>query len=346
MIECYSELDAVRQEWDELAARAGNVFGTWEWATAWRRHLGAHRDLMILLERRPDGSPRVLLPLYFAARRPVRLLRFIGAGPADELGPLCAPADRQLAAEVLRRHVPEALAPGGLLLAERLWAAHGVGRHLGGVIVNRTSSPVIPIAARSFDEYLGTRSRNFRSQARSNERRLMRGRRLEYRLTEDPSRLEPDLDTLIRLHRARWPGRESRAFTGARSAFHHEFARRALARGWLRLWTMQLDGEPAAAWYGLRYCGVDSYYQAGWNPQLSALSVGLVLLCHSVRCAFEDGMDEYRFGVGDEAYKRRFTNVDPGLETVALPVGGRGWMGAAALRAGIPARRRLRRQRP
>jgi CelD/BcsL family acetyltransferase involved in cellulose biosynthesis len=335
----------VQPEWDELAGATGNVFATWEWAAAWRRHLQPRSELTVVLVRRPDGSPRVLLPLYAAARRPARVLRFIGAGPADELGPLCALEDRPLASELLRGHARQALPPGGLLLAERLWRTHGIGRHLGGVTVNRSSSPVIPIAGRSFEDYLLTRSRNFRSQARRHERRLAREHRLEYRLTTDPDQLERDMDTLIRLHEARWREGESRAFAGPRAAFHRDFARRALARGWLRLWTMRLDGEPVAVWYGLRYSGVETYYQAGRNPLLSRLHIGFVLLCHTVRSAFEDSMEEYRFGLGGEEYKSRFADLDPGLETVAIPVGSRGRLGVAALRVAIPLRRRVRRLR-
>jgi CelD/BcsL family acetyltransferase involved in cellulose biosynthesis len=297
---------------------------------------------MIVLVRRADGSAQVLLPLYFASKRPLRLLRFVGAGPSDELGPLCAPADRPIAAELLRRHARQALGSGGLFLAERLQSTVGIGARLGGVPVKQAASPLIRIANRSFEEYLSTRSPNFRRQVRRYERRIVRQYRLEYRLTTDPDELERDMETLIRLHQARWTNGQSVAFAGALSAFHKEFARRALDQGWLRLWKLQLDGRPAAMWYGLRYAGIDTFYQAGRDPRLARLDVGFVLLCHTVRCAFEDGMDEYRFGLGDETYKNRFTDADAPLETVGIPAGSRGHIGLAALRVGIPVRRRLR----
>lgn len=134
------------------------------------------------------------------------------------------------------------------------------------------------------------------------------------------------MQTLIRLHEMRWSDGQSTAFSGGRAAFHIEFAKRALDKGWLRLWIMEIDDEPVAAWYGLRYADVDTYYQSGRDPAFERLNVGFVLLCHTIRCAFADGMRAYRFGLGDEPYKSRFAESDPGLETVAITTGARGRM--------------------
>jgi len=206
---------------------------------------------------------------------------------------------------------------------------------LDALTVRRAASPVLPIAGRSFEDFLGSRSRNFRAQVRQRERRLVREHHIVYRLTDDPSRLEADMRTLIDLHSARWAGGRSSAFSGRRASFHLDFARRALDNGWLRLWTMEANGKPVAAWYGLRYAGIESYYQAGRDPAFERLHVGFVLLSHTIRCAFEDGMREYRFGLGDEPYKRRFAESDPGLDTVAVTSGARGRIALAAIRCAL-----------
>jgi CelD/BcsL family acetyltransferase involved in cellulose biosynthesis len=49
-----------------------------------------------------------------------------------------------------------------------------------------------------------------------------------------------------------------------------------------------------------------------------------VLYCHAIREAMADGMREYRFLLGAEAYKWRFADHDPGLERVVLPTGAAG----------------------
>ena len=83
-----------------------------------------------------------------------------------------------------------------------------------------------------------------------------------------------------------------------------------------------------SAWYGFRYGGAESYYQAGRDPAWDGYSVGFVLLTHSIRAALEDGAREYRFLEGEETYKYRFTDEDLGLETVGVS---RGALGGAAL---------------
>jgi CelD/BcsL family acetyltransferase involved in cellulose biosynthesis len=73
------------------------------------------------------------------------------------------------------------------------------------------------------------------------------------------------------------------------------------------------------------------------------LHVGFVLLCHTIRCAFQDGMREYRFGLGAESYKSRFAETDPGLDTVAIAAGARGRLALAAIHAALLMPERVRR---
>jgi CelD/BcsL family acetyltransferase involved in cellulose biosynthesis len=203
--------------------------------------------------------------------------------------------------------------------------------------VHREESPTLLIGGRSFDEFLASRSKNFREQVRRRERKLRREHEVELRLT-DASRLEADLDTLFRLHAARWSEGESSALAGSRERFHRDFARRALERGWLRLWVLDADGAPRAAWYGFRFAQMDWYYQSGRDPEWERESVGFVLMSHTIRQAFDDGMTEYRLLRGGEEYKGRFASDDPGLETLAVPrsLRGRGAIAAAAAARSMP----------
>lgn len=303
-----SELAALEDGWRELAARGRNVFATWEWADAWWRHFGEGRELRA---RHEAGSH--VLPLFLERQGPFRILRFIGSGHSDEVGPV-GDAARASAAFARERgfhlFLGDEMAPG--------WADP-----LGAKVVERTSSPVIELPE-SWDDYLAGRSANFRGQVRAAERRLDRP---IYRLATAET-LGADLDTLFRLHRARWPG--SHWFADA-EGFHRDFAAIALERGWLRLWSLELDGNAVAAWLGYRFNGVESYYQAGRDPSLQRERVGFVLLAHTIREAIQDGMSEYRLLRGDESFKHRFATGDPGLETLARPNGALGRL-ALALR--------------
>ena len=116
-------------------------------------------------------------------------------------------------------------------------------------------------------------------------------------------------------------------------------------RGWARLWLLEVDGAPRAAWYGFRFGGADSYYQAGRDPAWERQSVGFVLLVHTIRSAVEDGLAEYRFLRGAEPFKYRFANADPGLVTVARANGALGRATVTTAAGGLAARAALRRAR-
>jgi dTDP-4-amino-4,6-dideoxygalactose transaminase/CelD/BcsL family acetyltransferase involved in cellulose biosynthesis len=325
-LEPFESLDGLRGEWSELAERTDNIFSTWEWNATWWRHFGGDRRLLGTACRSADGHLVAVLPLFFASKLPLRVVRFTGAPPADELGPICEPARRFAAARALR-DVLERLR-FDVFIGEQLVRDAGWGALLGATTIRRTGSPVLRFQpGESWDDVLASRSANFRQQVRRRRRNLERTHDVRFRMTEDRSQLEHDLDILFALHSRRWHAGDS-SFS-ALEAFHRDFAAEAFERGWLRLRVLELDGQPVAAWYGFRFGGVESYYQAGWDPAFNESSVGFVLLAHSVRAALEDGAREYRFLEGTESYKYRFTQFDPGLETVALA---RTALGVAALR--------------
>ena len=334
-LEPVEALDSLREECASLAERSGNVFGTWQWLSSWWRHFGAGRPQLLMACRSPDGKLVAILPLYLWSARPLRVLRFLGHGAGDQLGPVCAASDCVPVAKALRRLLSERAGRWDVFLGEQLPNELSWGSLLGAKALRRHASPVLHFSASSWEEFLYSCGPNLRQQVRRRERKLAREHDLRYRLADDPQRLEKDLDTLFALHGAVWPEGES-AFAGERKAFQRGFARCALENGWLRLWFLELDGKAVAAWYGLRFGGVDSYYQAGRDPAWAHASVGFVLLVHSIRQALEDGMGEYRFLRGDEGFKYRFATKDPGLETVGLS----GTIaGAAALAAGAATRR-------
>jgi CelD/BcsL family acetyltransferase involved in cellulose biosynthesis len=267
---------------------------------------------------RADGEPVAIVPLYEWWNRGLPVLRFVGHGPSDQLGPVCEPGSDAAAAAVseamgaipLRRFV---------LLAEQVAGDHRFGELTGSRPLYREASPMLRFEHESWDEFLTRRARNFRQQVRRFPRKLSELGTLSYRLAADPERLPQDLDTLFDLHRQRWASGAT-PFLLAES-FHREFAAQALRRGWLRLWFLEINGTPVGALYGFRFAGAESAYQSGRDPALRQQPLGFVLLAHAVREALTDGMGEYRLLRGGEAYKERFATSDPGLETFGLPRG-------------------------
>jgi CelD/BcsL family acetyltransferase involved in cellulose biosynthesis len=147
---------------------------------------------------------------------------------------------------------------------------------------------------------------------------------------------------LFDLHSQRW-GRRSEFYR--LRGFHREFAAVAEERGWLRLWFLEMDGVAVAAWYGFRYAGVESFYQGGRDMAWAEGGVGTVLLEHTIREAQREGMSEYRFLRGGEAYKDRLANGSDDLVTVARHASVAGAALVAATKSGNMLRTRLGRIR-
>jgi GT2 family glycosyltransferase/CelD/BcsL family acetyltransferase involved in cellulose biosynthesis len=318
-VEYVTSLEAVpAADWDRLAENAGHVFATPEWLGTWWRWYGGGRPALIGLVRR-DSQLIAVLPLTVWWRTGVPVLRFVGHGPSDQLGPICAPlTDPGLASAVagglasipLRRFI---------LLAELVPAEQGLGRLVGGRTLYTDESPLLRFEQDSWDDFLRDRGPNFRQQARRFPRRLAELGPVSYRLASDPGTLDRDLDILFDLHRRRWEGAET-AFLAA-AGFHREVAALALERGWLRLWFLEVGGRPVAALYGFRFNGVEAAYQGGRDPALAAHPLGFILIAHAVQQALTGGMREYHLLRGGERYKARFANRERTLETIGAARG-------------------------
>jgi len=335
--ELVEDIESLRDEWQRLALESRNLFATWEWITLWWRHFGAGRRQSVVACRDAHGTVVAIVPLYLWRERPVRVFRFFGHGPGDQLGPICAEGDRGLASRSLACAL-DAIADWDVALGEQLPAEEGWAERAGVRVLSREGTPLI--RAGDWDEYLSTRSAKARQEIRSDGRRLERRHEVVYRRVDDAARLESGLDTLFALHERRFGSATS--FGGAPEQFHREFAARALERGWLRLWLLELDGSVAAARYGFRFGGAECGYQSGWDPRWRSAGVGFVLEMHVIRAAFEDGIHEYRLLRGGESYKSRLATADPGLVTVAFARSALGGMAVTSAAFARPAIRRLR----
>lgn len=305
-------LPAARETWVRHADEQDNVFATWEWAQSWWSVYGEGHELFVHEVFDAGGRSIGILPLYVVNRRWGRVARFIGHGPADQLGPLCRPEHRPEVANALRGLIGAPGAPA-MLLAERLRADERWEDQLRGRHIRRESFSMIGLDGLDWDGWLATKSANFRQQTRKAERRLTRDHRVGYRLVTDEAEVLEALDTLIRLHDARWDGASS-AFDASRRTFHERFSVAAAERGWLRILLATLDGEPAAAWLGYRYGGAESSYLMGRAPQWSQQNVGSILRMHAIREAAEH-VDEFRLLLGSEPHKQRLATEDPGVDT-------------------------------
>lgn len=324
-IEEASGLDGLRAEWTALLAEseADCLFLTWEWLATWWKHLAEGRRLHLLTVRR-QGELLGIVPLALRPAQPGRLLpfralEFMGMGPigSDYADVIVRPQDEATVLAALTAYLQEhryviefnrvdATSPRLKALMEKL--------EQGGWDTQTTPTdacPFIPLQGHDWKSYLATVSRAHRANVNRRLRKLHETfKGVEFQPVTSEEQRHDSFMVFLRLHQLRWSGKErSNAFTGPGTlAFHTEFSRMALERGWLRLFILRLDGEPAAATYSFRYGSTFYYYQAGYDPKHAEHSVGLATLALALQHAIEDGVSRYDMLHGNQGYKDRWTD--------------------------------------
>jgi CelD/BcsL family acetyltransferase involved in cellulose biosynthesis len=88
--------------------------------------------------------------------------------------------------------------------------------------------------------------------------------------------------------------------------FHREVAAGMLVRERLRLCGLILNGRIEAVIYAFAHGRRLYSYLGGWNPVLAKVSPGLVSIWYSMLAGIDEGIEEFDFLRGSEAYKYRF----------------------------------------
>jgi len=334
-IEDTATFETLRQEWSELlqASAANCVFLTWEWLFAWWRNLSEGRRLSLVTVRR-GGRLIAVAPLAVRPRSLSRLLpwpslEFLGTDIAGsdyldvivrrghESEGLAAVADALAATGVVLElsHVPSSASAAAQLAAD-------LARRLGWTASTSRVNvcPFIALSGHSWPSYLASLGSAHRYNVQRRLKNLTKQFEVRFEQVSSEDQRREALELLIDLHNRRWRERGgSQSFaTAALRAFYDDVSRLGLERGWLRLFILRLDGRPTAALHGYQYCGVFSFYQAGFDPEFAKQSVGLVTMALAIKRAIEEGAEEYDLLHGDEPYKYQWASKTRDLDRIEL----------------------------
>lgn len=340
LVEDEPAFEQLAAEWPELLASsdADRLFLTWDWLRTWWRHLAEGRRLRVVTVRTGGAlvavAPFCIRPAGLRRSPVLPCLEPLGAGEigSDALDVVVRRGSEResiaLLADRLARET-HAFSMGRLRSGSNVAALADALFERGWTVTEHTedASPFILLRGRSFDTYLSELGSSHRYAFRRRLRGLERRYRVELDRVAEPAALAESFQALRTLHAARWRGRgKSEAFTRpALVRFHEDFAATALARGWLRLFLLRLDGRPTAAILGYAYGGVFSFYQSGFDPAHEKESVGLVALGLCIRALFAEGEAEFDFGHGEESYKKLWARETRPLVRIEIfPPGARG----------------------
>lgn len=318
-VEDIAGFEKLRDEWNQLLETSSTncLFLTWEWLFTWWKHLSGRRRLNVLTVRL-DGklialAPLALRPGQFRRLFPFRVLEFLGTGSvgSDYLNLIVRRGHEREALPALARHLRDGKLMLELSQVERT-SRHAIDfalelkqRDWNVSRMTMNFCPYIDLSGHTWASYLASLGRSHRYNFRRRLRNLEKQFEVRFEEVGTEEERRRAIAVLVDLHLKRWHGRggSDALHTGALIRFHEDASRLALQRGWLRLYVLWLDGQPAAALYGFRYNGTFYFYQSGFEPALGKYSVGLVTMGLAIKSAIEEGAAEYDLLHGDEEYK-------------------------------------------
>jgi CelD/BcsL family acetyltransferase involved in cellulose biosynthesis len=343
------EFEASAGRWEALTGDRDGPFVSAAWLAAWWRARAPEDSLALVLE---DGD-RLLAGGCFRRLGGEASLASASDAHSGDWDIVATDAD------AAGRFWEELLGSSrwGRLRLDAMPAGHGHGgtaREALAATARLVEQPAPPSPwielPGSLEELLAARSRNLRSQVGRRTRALEGAGALALRTTKGGSGLERDLDRFFALEASGWKGETGTAIAldPSLEALYRGFAAAAAEAGRLRLYFLELDGEPIAADYGCVYGGCGYLVKTGFREDLGRFAPGLVLRAEVLRASIEEGLSRYDFLGGPDGYKMRWTDEVRERSTVRAFRGVRGapayaWW--ASLRPALKSARELARGR-
>lgn len=316
-----AELDDGR--WNEIAATSPphSVFQTSQWLKSWYATLGAGRELFLVL-RAKYGTVTGLVPLFVDGHSGDRIIRMLGDGRADYCDAIGADKLHLVTGlfDVLRSyHNWDELCLNNIPAHSQTVAAiEAVAAHQGyrASIEDQYVCPTLLIR----DHEAEVDALLTKVSVRRKVNALAREGVVSCRHLTSAEEVEPYLDRFFDQHIRRWRQTDTPSLfeDPAKVAFYRLLTRAIGPMGWLLFTVLELDGQPVAFHYGFDYRGTITWYKPAFEVAYADRSPGTVLLSHLIAYARRQGRRELDFTVGDEAFKRRFTNAVRGTVQIRL----------------------------
>jgi CelD/BcsL family acetyltransferase involved in cellulose biosynthesis len=307
---------ALRGRWNELlqASDSDCIFLTWEWLFTWWKHLAEDRSLAIVAVRSGKEliaiAPFCVRPRSLSQGRPLPVLEFLGSGNvgSDYLDVIVRRGWDSEAREALESHLSKKRV--WLKLANVKSYTSAAARVLPPQVEIVTNAcPFIPLEQESWDSYLASLSAQHRYNFHRKWKRLTRDFTVTFEQTCTEEECREAIDILIEQHNARWTERSDAFHTLGLVAFHGEWTQLAFKRGWLRLYTLRVNGKPAAHLYGMFHSGRFYFYQSSLDAAYMQWSPGLIAMGLAIKSAIEEGAEEFDLLHGTESYKSHWSRA-------------------------------------
>lgn len=313
--------DTIGGEWEDILSRtaANTIFITPWWQRLWWQRYGGDAHLELLSVRRDDALLGIA-PLMISGDA----LSFLGDTDLfDYHDFLVIDGCEADFYNALWRHIA-ALDWQTLELKSLRQDSHTLKclpalAQADGCEAQITQEDVSPYAALqpTWDEYLAGLRKKDRHELRRKLRRLQNGGNANQYACADPESIADAMPDFFRLMRAS-SGDKNDFLTPDRERFFGELACELAARGHFKLFFLEVDQARVAACICFDYDDSFLLYNSGYDPEYSALSVGLLNKALCIREAIESGKRRFDFLRGDERYKYNLGGKDQTVHELTI----------------------------
>ena len=310
--------------WNELVrlSQGYSIFLTWEWLSAWNTYVAKNLPLFIIAIFDEQEHPQAFLPLYQGSFRlfrciPYRCLRpmgdcHCGAEYPDIIAAPDSVADAvQCIQDCLEEHQEKwdclylPYVSGWTNAVASLTRINAHNRSFFRLRETVFSSIALPVTIQEYNQnFLGSLYPLIRRQ----RKKLEQQGRVSIVLCQEEQELALYLDSLFNLHKKRWESLGQQGSFVRRPLmqdFYVGFAVVALQKGWLKIFSLQIDGVILAVQIGYLYHGVFYQMQEGFDPDGPG-GLGNVLRHAIINWCITNKVQEYDYLGGDEEHKLKW----------------------------------------
>ena len=334
-LQSIQQLEALREDWDALAARAESPLLEHDWFLCAARAFCRESDLRIITTH--SGSRLTgVAPLALHATESGTRLGLLGASTLHEPGNLLH--EDEAALKAILREMSRLGAP---CLVQRVPVDAPLCRRAGELLgpravtfVRRTRPSLGIDIAGTWEDYWAGLSRHLTQNLPRLEGKARRasGRVTARVLHPAPQEVDGIFEVLVRIEASGWKGRKGSALLQrpAMCGFFREYSRLAAAKGRLRVTVVEFGPDVAAIEFAVMAYGRVWQLKIAFEDRYASFYPGLHLTRASVRDAFETGCRSYEFLGSAEAWEERWRPAAREYAVVVIyPCSVRGLAGAA-----------------
>lgn len=314
--------ESLRNEWIELQNRssASGASLAWQWIYVWYKHSDNFEELW-LLTAREDNRLIGIAPLVKVKMQPElgfawHQIRFIGAFEIHEhLDFIIEPGYEEqvipLFIDKLFEHRErwDAISLSGLCETKTIEILQQSEHDWVENSREKRTEPYI-ILPDTVDEWMQSLNSKRRWSIRRDRRKLDEQFPDRWSITQvtQPDEVDETFDHLVRLHQAHWKsqGYMGNFRDGELTECYRELIHLLLENDSLRLYRLDIEGEPCAIDFCSHYRGRAHGYLTGVKRDVTNIALGMVLKVHCFEQAIGEGIPEYTLMWGEMAWKYSF----------------------------------------